>query len=98
MQSGELSFAAVGWVKMLNTGGGITSVAISPGAGGKVAGTSAVVGVRGAGTLLLYCSHQPRSVSVCGVAMLSEWHAANGALTVEVAPTLDLTATAVLNW
>ncbi len=97
-QCGDLSFAPMGWINMLNSGGGITGLVITPSTDGGVSGTSAPVGVRGSGTLLMYSSHQPRSVLVCGVAMLFEWNTISGGLTVEVASTVDLTATVVVSW
>jgi hypothetical protein len=104
MQVGDIAFAALGLSNMFNGGGAVQSVTLLSGAGSSTgiahpASPNATVAVRGAGTLLMYASRQPARVRVCGLPLRFEWWGStSGALTVEVPPTLDLTATVCVEW
>ncbi len=101
----DVSFAALGWLDMFNGPAGVKSLTTTTTTTTTTTSTQQQASprvslvVRGAGTLLLHCSRRPRVVRVCGVPLLSEWHAPSGALTVEVPPTQDdLTAPVELEW
>lgn len=89
LQVEGLSFAAVGLMHMLNGGAAVRAASLSKASSG---GSVGHVDVRGAGTFLMYCSQRPNKVLVCGLGLMSSWHAVSGALTVEVPPMEDLFA------
>lgn len=64
-QAGELEWGVVGLGNMMNAGGAVKSVALSPAGGaGGVRGAAGSVAVRGAGELLMYASHRPAHITV----------------------------------
>ncbi|KAL4457682.1 hypothetical protein ABPG75_012547 [Micractinium tetrahymenae] len=88
-EAGGVLFAPIGLTDMLNAGGAVLSCAVSGGHsddGYDVQPARAALKLRGAGTVLCYCSHAPTGVAVGGQQVPFSYDAERSALTFELVP------------